>query len=55
MTAWQEAGEPDISTVRLEVTPKSHAYWIGGQRIATRARSYWISDKPTLRWEHRID
>ncbi|RMB85489.1 ATP-grasp peptide maturase system methyltransferase [Streptomyces shenzhenensis] len=40
VTAWQEAGEPDISAVRLEVTPKAHAYWIG--------------DKPALRWEHRL-
>ncbi|MGI5427226.1 ATP-grasp peptide maturase system methyltransferase [Streptomyces sp. CA-179760] len=39
VTAWQEAGEPDISAVRLEVTPYAH--------------SYWIRDK-TARWEHRV-
>ena len=39
--AWQASGEPDISAVRLKVTPKSHAYVIG--------------DQSTLRWEHRID
>lgn len=53
LTAWHDAGEPDISTVRLEVTPEAHAYWIGGQRITTDARSYWIGEKPALRWKHR--
>ncbi|MGI5193935.1 hypothetical protein ACQEVY_09880 [Streptomyces sp. CA-288835] len=41
VTAWQESGEPDIRAVRLEVTPRSHAYVIGNQS--------------TLRWERRID
>lgn len=40
VTAWQEAGEPDISTIRLAVTPKTHTYWIG--------------DKSELSWKHRI-
>lgn len=53
LTAWQDAGEPDISTVRLEVSPEAHAYWIGGQRITTDARSYWIGEKPALRWKHQ--
>ncbi|MBF6052820.1 methyltransferase [Streptomyces eurocidicus] len=52
--AWDEAGRPDISTVRLHVTDRSHTYWIGGQRIATAARSYWIGEKPALRWDHRV-
>ncbi|WP_319367818.1 hypothetical protein [Streptomyces scabiei] len=41
VTAWQEAGEPDISAVRLEVTATTHVYWIGA--------------KSALRWEHRMD
>jgi methyltransferase of ATP-grasp peptide maturase system len=53
LTAWQDAGEPDISTVRLEVSPEAHAYWIGGQQITTDARSYWIGEKPALRWKHQ--
>ncbi|TQE35955.1 methyltransferase [Streptomyces ipomoeae] len=52
VTAWRDAGEPDITSVRMEVTPKAHAYWIGGQRITTEARSYWIGDHPALRWNH---
>ncbi|WP_374212213.1 ATP-grasp peptide maturase system methyltransferase [Streptomyces sp. PSAA01] len=40
LIAWQDAGHPHISTVRLRVTPRSHRYW--------------ISDSPTLRWEHRL-
>ncbi|MFI0822427.1 ATP-grasp peptide maturase system methyltransferase [Streptomyces sp. NPDC021098] len=40
LIAWQEAGRPDISTMRLRVTPSSHTYWIG--------------DGPALRWEHRL-
>ncbi|MGW0705695.1 ATP-grasp peptide maturase system methyltransferase [Streptomyces sp. NPDC002643] len=52
VTAWRAAGEPDITSVRIEVTPKAHAYWIGGQRISTTARSYWIGDRPALRWSH---
>ncbi|MFJ6578531.1 ATP-grasp peptide maturase system methyltransferase [Streptomyces sp. NPDC091368] len=40
LLAWQDAGAPEIDSVRLHVTPASHRYWIG------RA--------PTLRWEHRI-
>ncbi|MFB7931605.1 ATP-grasp peptide maturase system methyltransferase [Streptomyces sp. NPDC056039] len=39
VTAWREAGEPDISAVRLDVTPHAH--------------SYWMRDKST-RWEHRV-
>jgi methyltransferase of ATP-grasp peptide maturase system len=53
LTAWQDASEPDISTVRLEVSPEAHAYWIGGQQITTDARSYWIGEKPALRWKHQ--
>lgn len=40
LIAWQDAGRPDISTVRLRVTSHSHTYWIG--------------DGPALRWEHRL-
>lgn len=40
LTAWQAAGRPDISTVRLRVTPSSH--------------TYWIDDQPALRWEHQL-
>ncbi|GAA1068381.1 ATP-grasp peptide maturase system methyltransferase [Streptomyces asiaticus] len=40
LLAWQDAERPDISTVRLRVTPRSHTYWIG--------------DRPALRWEHRL-
>jgi methyltransferase of ATP-grasp peptide maturase system len=40
LTAWQEAGSPDITAVRLQITSSSHTYWIG--------------DNPALRWEHRL-
>lgn len=40
LIAWQDAERPDISTVRLRVTLRSHTYWIG--------------DRPALRWEHRL-
>ncbi|WJD99196.1 ATP-grasp peptide maturase system methyltransferase [Streptomyces antimycoticus] len=40
LIAWQDDGRPDISTMRLRVTPRSHTYWIG--------------DRPALRWEHRL-
>jgi hypothetical protein len=40
LTAWQEAGSPDITAVRLRVTLASH--------------QYWIDSGPSLRWEHRI-
>ncbi|MEU5271970.1 ATP-grasp peptide maturase system methyltransferase [Streptomyces hygroscopicus] len=40
LTAWQAAGRPDISTVRLRVTPSSHICW--------------IDDQPALRWEHQL-
>lgn len=40
LTAWQEAGRPDISTVRLRISERSHAYWIG--------------ENPSLRWDHRL-
>ncbi|MFF7023718.1 ATP-grasp peptide maturase system methyltransferase [Streptomyces klenkii] len=52
--AWQEAGSPDITAVRLHITERTHTYWIGGQRIATRTSSHWIGDKPVLRWEHPL-
>ncbi|EFL25652.1 putative methyltransferase [Streptomyces himastatinicus ATCC 53653] len=37
---WQAAGRPDISSMRLRVTPHSHTYWTG--------------DSPALRCEHRL-
>lgn len=39
--AWQSAGSPDITAVRLRITKRSH--------------TYWIDDQPELRWEHRLD
>lgn len=53
LTAWQKSGRPDISAVRLHITPGSHTYWIGGQQIVTGARSHRRGDSP-LRWEHRV-
>ncbi|HSA52520.1 MAG TPA: ATP-grasp peptide maturase system methyltransferase [Yinghuangia sp.] len=41
VTAWHNAGEPDVSAVRLTVTAKAHTYSIEGDSA--------------LRWEHRID
>ncbi|MFD7505601.1 ATP-grasp peptide maturase system methyltransferase [Streptomyces sp. NPDC059850] len=38
LAAWRDAGEPDITSVRLEVTPRAHTYRIG--------------DQPSLRWSH---
>jgi hypothetical protein len=40
LTAWQDAGAPDIDTIRLRVTTASHLYW--------------IDRSPSLRWEHRL-
>jgi methyltransferase of ATP-grasp peptide maturase system len=40
LTAWQDDGRPKLSAVRLRITPRSHSYWIG--------------EKPALRWEHRV-
>ncbi len=40
LTAWRDAGSPDITAVRLRVTARSHTYWIDGS--------------PALRWEHRL-
>ncbi|MEV7782119.1 ATP-grasp peptide maturase system methyltransferase [Kitasatospora sp. NPDC088351] len=54
LTAWHDAGRPDITAVRLQITTRAHVYWIGGRQIATAARSYWIGDNQALHWEHRI-
>ncbi|MFE7275599.1 ATP-grasp peptide maturase system methyltransferase [Streptomyces sp. NPDC057623] len=40
LTAWRDAGSPDIASVRLHITEQAHTYWIG--------------DRQSLRWEHRI-
>ncbi|MGW7366650.1 ATP-grasp peptide maturase system methyltransferase [Streptomyces sp. NPDC054841] len=40
LAAWQDAGSPDIGTVRLRVTTASHLYW--------------IDPSPSLRWEHQL-
>lgn len=40
LTAWQEAGRPDIGAVRMRVTERAHTYWIDGA--------------PALRWEHPL-
>ncbi len=53
VAAWREAGEPDITSVRMQVTREANAYWIGGQEITTATRSHWIEHRPALRWRHR--
>ncbi|MFF2957368.1 ATP-grasp peptide maturase system methyltransferase [Streptomyces sp. NPDC057963] len=40
LTAWQDAGSPDISAVRLRITRETHTYWIEGH--------------PALRWRHHL-
>ncbi|MFB6558488.1 ATP-grasp peptide maturase system methyltransferase [Streptomyces sp. NPDC056400] len=55
LTAWQDAGRPDITAVRLLITDRAHTYWIGGQQITTRTASHWIGDRSALRWQHRVD
>ncbi|WP_329138525.1 ATP-grasp peptide maturase system methyltransferase [Streptomyces sp. NBC_00670] len=40
LIAWQDAGSPDITAVRLHITAKTH--------------TYWISDDPALRWQQRL-
>ncbi|RPE47123.1 methyltransferase of ATP-grasp peptide maturase system [Streptomyces sp. Ag109_O5-1] len=40
LTAWQDAGSPDITTVRLHVTQEAHTYWIEGHSA--------------LRWQHHV-
>ncbi|MFF3258715.1 ATP-grasp peptide maturase system methyltransferase [Streptomyces sp. NPDC002932] len=40
LTAWQVAGSPDITAVRLRITASSHTYWFEG--------------KPSLRWRHHV-
>ncbi|MFE6691016.1 ATP-grasp peptide maturase system methyltransferase [Streptomyces sp. NPDC057743] len=53
LTAWHDAGKPDITSVRLAITPKTHAYWIGGQQITNDNRSYWLGGaNAVLRWKH---
>ncbi|MFE1308998.1 ATP-grasp peptide maturase system methyltransferase [Streptomyces sp. NPDC058755] len=54
LTAWQHAGEPGISSVRLHITDRSHTYWIGGRQITTPSRTAWVTDTRELRWEHRV-
>ncbi|MFF8566952.1 ATP-grasp peptide maturase system methyltransferase [Streptomyces albidoflavus] len=40
LTAWQDAGRPDITEVRLRVTKEVHTYWIDGH--------------PALSWQHDL-
>ncbi|MFI1257119.1 ATP-grasp peptide maturase system methyltransferase [Streptomyces netropsis] len=40
LIAWQDEGSPDITAVQLHITEKAHTYWIG--------------DKPELRWQHHV-
>ncbi|MEU8621451.1 ATP-grasp peptide maturase system methyltransferase [Streptomyces sp. NPDC048623] len=54
LVAWQVAGSPDITSVRLHVTKHGHTYWIGGQQITTRTSSHWLSDGSALRWQHSL-
>jgi methyltransferase of ATP-grasp peptide maturase system len=53
LTAWQDAGRPDIDSVRLHIADGVHTYWIGGRRGTTTNHSHRF-EKPELRWEHRI-
>ncbi|MGP3978529.1 ATP-grasp peptide maturase system methyltransferase [Streptomyces sp. 8N114] len=53
VTAWEKAGKPDITSVRMAVTRDAHAYWIGGKQITNDQRSYWLGGKESaLRWKH---
>lgn len=54
LTAWQRAGEPGISSVRLRITDRSHTYWTGGRQITGPGRTAWVTDKRELQWEHRV-
>ncbi|WP_327289215.1 ATP-grasp peptide maturase system methyltransferase [Streptomyces sp. NBC_01198] len=54
LAAWQDAGRPDITTVRLRITDRSHIYWMGGQAIASGPRADPAGETSALRWEHRI-
>lgn len=40
LRAWQEAGRPNISAVRLHISKQAHIYWVPGH--------------DALRWEHRL-
>ncbi|MER5210335.1 ATP-grasp peptide maturase system methyltransferase [Streptomyces sp. NPDC002838] len=40
LMAWQDAGQPDISDLRLHITDRFHTYWIEGG--------------PGMTWEHRL-
>ncbi|MFJ6663967.1 hypothetical protein [Streptomyces sp. NPDC091383] len=40
LVAWQDAGAPDITEVRLHITQEAHTYWIEGH--------------PKLRWHHHL-
>nr|BFD89538.1 ATP-grasp peptide maturase system methyltransferase [Kitasatospora sp. Xyl93] len=54
LKAWQDAGRPGISTVRLHITDRAHTYWIGGRRIPTPSGNRWVGDGTTLRWQHAV-
>ncbi|MEU3076150.1 hypothetical protein [Streptomyces laurentii] len=41
LIAWEAAGSPDITAVRLRVTQATHRYWIEGE--------------PRTIWEHHLD
>ncbi|MET8830204.1 hypothetical protein ABZX40_32095 [Streptomyces sp. NPDC004610] len=36
LTAWRDAGSPDIATVRLRVTSQTRIYWIEGHPALRR-------------------
>ncbi|GAA2241250.1 methyltransferase domain-containing protein [Streptomyces amakusaensis] len=40
LVTWQNTGSPEIDTVRLHITDRSH--------------TYWIESDPSLRWHHRL-
>jgi len=48
LLAWQDAGSPDISAVRLDITPRAHTYW-----ITTEQESHRRPDEQ-LRWEDSV-
>lgn len=52
LMAWQDAGQPEISTVRLHITDRAHTYWIGGQKTIAGGRAG--GEKAGLWWEHGV-
>jgi methyltransferase of ATP-grasp peptide maturase system len=54
LMAWMEAGQPDLSAVKICITDRAHTYRFVDEQNIPDSTSRRLIEKTVLQWEHRI-